>query len=112
MFNHVGWGELLVLAVIGLVILGPERLPKAAADAARLIRQLRAMARNATADLKAELGPEMADLDLTSLHPRRIMGSLLDGDDEAAGGVTAGAGPVMSTLLPYGETPPYDVDAT
>src|SRR5881409_177447 len=82
MFNNIGWPELIVLAVIGLIVLGPERLPKAAADAARMLRQLRAMARDATADLKAELGPEMADLDLASLHPRRLVQSVWDADDE------------------------------
>ena len=112
MFNNVGWTELLILAVIGLVVLGPERLPKAAADAARMLRQLRAMARNATADLKAELGPEMADLDLASLHPRRMVQSmLLDDDADAAGPATPVGRPGQVPLQP-GETPPYDADAT
>ena len=114
MFNNVGWSELVILAVIGLVVLGPERLPKAAADAARMLRQLRAMARNATADLKAELGPEMADLDLASLHPRRMMQSMLLDDDEveaAAGAATPVGRPGQVPLQP-GEAPPYDADAT
>lgn len=113
MFNNVGWSELLLLAVIGLVVLGPERLPKAAADAARMLRQLRAMARNATADLKAELGPEMADLDLASLHPRRMVQSMLLDDDEveAVGAATPVGRPGQVPLQP-GETPPYDADAT
>src|SRR3954468_6779759 len=106
MFNQIGWSELIVLAIVGLVVLGPERLPKAAADAAKMLRQLRAMARNATADLKSELGPEMADLDLASLHPRRIVQSaLFDEDDEP---LVPSAG---SKLRP-GEPPPYDEDAT
>jgi sec-independent protein translocase protein TatB len=110
MFNHIGWGELIVLAVVGLIVFGPDRLPKAAADAARLLRQLRGMARNATADLKAELGPEMADLDLASLHPRRIVQSALFDDDEDE---VAAAAPAArpAPLLP-GERPPYDPDAT
>jgi len=112
MFNQIGWSELIVLAIVGLVVLGPERLPKAAADAARLLRQLRTMARSATADLKAELGPEMADLDLASLHPRRMMQSmLLDDDAEAAGAATPVGRPGQVPLQP-GEAPPYDADAT
>jgi sec-independent protein translocase protein TatB len=106
MFNNVGWMELLVIAVVGLIVLGPERLPKAAADAAKLLRQLRAMARNATADLKSELGPEMADLDLASLHPRRIVQSALFDDDDEPLSARRGV-----PLRP-GETPPYDADAT
>lgn len=109
MFNNVGWSELLLLAVIGLVVLGPERLPKAAADAARMLRQLRAMARNATADLKAELGPEMADLDLASLHPRRLATSLFLDDEPPARAAVAAPRPEP---LSAGETPPYDADAT
>jgi sec-independent protein translocase protein TatB len=110
-FNSIGWPELIVLAVIGLIVLGPERLPKAAADAARMLRQLRAMARDATADLKAELGPEMADLDLTSLHPRRMVQSVLWDDDPSVVASTPGGRPMMPPLQP-GETPPYDADAT
>src|SRR3954449_5737730 len=111
MFNQIGWSELMVLAIIGLIVLGPERLPKAAADAARLLRQLRTMARSATADLKAELGPEMADLDLASLHPRRMMQSMLLDDDAAAGVATPVGRPGQVPLQP-GEAPPYDADAT
>lgn len=110
MFNHVGWGELVVLIVIGLIIFGPERLPKAASDAARLIRRLRALAQNATADLKAELGPEMADLDIRSLHPRRIMQSALFDDDSPA--PVTGVQVHQSAPLQPGEPPPYDEDAT
>src|SRR5881227_1949109 len=106
MFNQIGWSELILLAIVGLIVLGPERLPKAAADAARMLRQLRTMARSATADLKAELGPEMADLDLASLHPRRMMQSALWDDDE----VTAPATTIREPLS-AGETPPYDSDA-
>ena len=107
MFDHLGWSELIVLAIVGLIVLGPERLTKAASDAAKMLRQLRSMARNATADLKAELGPEMADLDLASLHPRRLVSDVLWEDDDKP------AKPAKTfTPLAQGETPPYDADAT
>jgi len=106
-FDHLGWSELIVLAMVGLIVLGPDRLPKAASDAAKMLRQLRGMARNATADLKAELGPEMADLDLASLHPRRIVSSALWDDDEEREAPAR----ARASLAP-GETPPYDADAT
>ena len=106
MFNHVGWSELIVIAIVGLVVLGPEKLPKAAADAVRMMRQLRQMARSASADLRAELGPEMADLDLASLHPRRMVQSIFDDEDEPYAPTRTRA------LLGPGETPPYDADAT
>ncbi|HEU5035101.1 MAG TPA: sec-independent translocase [Mycobacteriales bacterium] len=114
MFDHLGWSELIVLAIVGLVIFGPDRLPKAAADAAKMLRQLRRMARDASSGLKAELGPEMADLDLASLHPKRFMQSVLDDDFDEPGGVAAGrAGIAMGgAALSPGEQPPYDSDAT
>lgn len=113
MFDHVGWSELIVLAIVGLVVLGPDRLPKAAADAAKWLRELRKMARNATQDIKAELGPEMADLDLASLHPRRIMSSALWDDDDSPSSAAAPTPPTRAYLpLSADERPPYDAEAT
>jgi sec-independent protein translocase protein TatB len=113
MFSHVGWSELLVLAVVGLVVFGPDRLPKAAADAVRAVRQFRTLARGAAADLKAELGPEIADLDLASLHPRRIVASVLDDDEPVTSVAPVSRPQVMApAALGPGEPPPYDADAT
>ena len=108
MFDHLGWSELIVLAIVGLIVLGPERLPKAASDAAKMLRQLRSMARNATADIKAELGPEMADIDLASLHPRRMLSDAFWDDDDHP------KVPPTKTYAPLaqGEAPPYDAEAT
>jgi sec-independent protein translocase protein TatB len=108
MFSNLGWEEILVLAVIGLIVFGPDRLPKAAQDAAAMLRQLRTMARGAANDLRAELGPEMADLDLRSLHPRRFVEDALFGDDEP----TASAASKVAEPLAANERPPYDDDAT
>ena len=81
MLGNLGLPEILLLAVVALVVFGPERLPRAARDAAKVIRQLRAMSQQAMADVKGELGPEFADLDLRSLHPRRLIADHLMGDD-------------------------------
>jgi sec-independent protein translocase protein TatB len=107
-FNNLGWEEILVLAIIGLIVFGPDRLPKAAQDAAALLRQLRTMARGAANDLRAELGPEMADLDLRSLHPRRFVEDALFGDDEPSTATV----PLVAEPLAANERPPYDEDAT
>ncbi|HTW18658.1 MAG TPA: sec-independent translocase [Mycobacteriales bacterium] len=109
MIGNLGWEEILLLAVIGLIIFGPDRLPNAIKDATRMLRELRKMARGAANDLKAELGPEMADLDLRSLHPRRLVEDALFGDDEEP--ATAAASPARVALA-ANETPPYDTDAT
>ena len=46
MFN-IGGGEMLGLAVIGLILMGPDRLPTIAADAARYLHKLKNLAQSA-----------------------------------------------------------------
>lgn len=82
MFSNLNWWEIAVLALIALFIFGPERLPKVISDGVRMIRTLRDMARNATADLSRELG---TDVKLEDLHPKTfIRKHLLSEEDEAA----------------------------
>jgi sec-independent protein translocase protein TatB len=108
-FDHLGFGEVLVLVVAALFIFGPDRLPQVAAEAGRMLRELRRMSRSATSELRSELGPELADLDLASLHPRTMVRrALLDDDDEPGG--HAGRSPGRE--LRPGERPPYDPEAT
>ena len=108
MFDHLGWGELAVLAVLALFVFGPERLPGLAADAGRTVRKVKAYVRGMTADLKTELGPEVGDLDLASLHPRALVKSMLEDDDEDDIDVPRSGG----APLAVGERPPWDPDAT
>jgi sec-independent protein translocase protein TatB len=108
---NLGWEEILLLAVIGLVVFGPDRLPKAIRDATRVLRELRAMAQSAANELKSELGPEMAEFDLRSLHPRRFVEDALFGDDNADSSQPAGH-PAAVTTLALNERPPFDPDAT
>lgn len=76
--------EFIFLAVLALVILGPERLPKYAAEAGRLVRQLRSMADTAKSQVVAELGPEFQDIRMSDLDPRTFVTRQLLGDDEPA----------------------------
>src|SRR5436305_14606034 len=80
MFN-IGPLELMVLAVVGLIVLGPDRLPGLARDAARMLRTLRDMATGARQQLRDELGPEFADIDLRNLNPRTAITKAVFGDD-------------------------------
>jgi sec-independent protein translocase protein TatB len=76
--------ELAMIAVIGLIIFGPDRLPKYAADAAKFVRDLRRMASAARQDLTQALGDEMPDLDLGDLNPSSFLkGNVLNLLDEA-----------------------------
>lgn len=85
MFN-IGPMELLVLAVVGLIVMGPERLPKLARDAARMIKTLREMADGARTQLREELGPEFADqlTDLRNLNPKTAITRAVLGDTDTS----------------------------
>ena len=142
MFANLNVWEIGALLLLALFIFGPERLPKAIADAVRVIRTVRDMARNATADLSKELGTEVR---IEDLHPKTfIRKHLLSEEDEATlrkpfddayrdlrqvtsetsdyanGQVrTEGAAPAprnderTSDTSPMAENPrPYDTDAT
>lgn len=90
MFSNIGWGEMMILLVAALVILGPERLPGAVRWTTNSLRQIRDYASGATAQLKEELGPEFDDLrkpladlnELRGMTPRSLVTKhLLNGDD-------------------------------
>ncbi|HET9632723.1 MAG TPA: Sec-independent protein translocase protein TatB [Terrabacter sp.] len=70
MFDINGW-ELLLLGVLAIVILGPERLPEYAAKFGRFVRQARAMADRAKQQLQDEMGPEFSDVDWKAYDPRQ-----------------------------------------
>ncbi len=90
MFANIGWGEMLLLVVVGLVVLGPERLPGAIRWTSGAVRQARDYLSGATSALREDLGPEFEDLKqplgelqkLRGLTPRAALTKhLLDGDD-------------------------------
>ena len=97
MFDSVGWGEILVLIVAGLFILGPERLPSAAAWVGRSIRQVRQYATGAREQLRNELGPEFDELrkpleelrGLRNFNPRTAATQALFGDEPEPSSPTA-----------------------
>jgi sec-independent protein translocase protein TatB len=78
----IGAGELLALAVVALLVLGPDKLPSYAADAAKFIRQIRRIANDARSEVKKELGPELEGLGLRDINPRALVRKhVLDGLD-------------------------------
>jgi len=137
---NIGPMELGVLILVGLIVIGPERLPGFARDAARMIRTLRDLANNANKQLRDEIGPELDDLnlsenldvlnDLRSLNPRRAITQALLGEPDAPPAATpepAASPPAVSPAaaqpaaapkppgqqpLARGEKTPYDTDAT
>jgi len=106
----VGVPEIAVLLVVAVIVFGPDRLPDMARQAARMIHTLRGFARNAQNELRDELGPEYADLQLRDLDPRAIVRkhiteAMADVDREQAQAF-------QDDKLPEGQVPPYDVEAT
>ncbi len=135
MFANVGWGEMLVLVVVGLVVLGPERLPGAIRWTASAARQARDYLSTVTNQLREDIGPDFEDLreplselqKLRGMTPRAALTKhLLDGDEFLFTGRTDRAGngqsdkaegtTPASSPAPAGEVgegrPPFDRDAT
>lgn len=136
----INGSELVVLAIIAVVVLGPERLPEYAAQLARLVKGLKRMATDAREQLREEVGPELDEVDWRKLDPRQydprriIKDALLDDIEDVfkpvspgaprnvSGGTppaTAGPGPAASSRsvpigarLPAGQPAPYDLEAT
>ncbi|MHA7292790.1 Sec-independent protein translocase family protein [Arthrobacter sp. HLT1-21] len=129
--------EFLLLAVIAVMVLGPERLPEYAAQLARLVKDLRRMATGAREQLREEVGPELDDVDWRKLDPRQydprriIKEALIDDVQEAfkpvsggAPGASAPGAPVppargrslpsvaTSPHLGVGQLAPFDLEAT
>jgi sec-independent protein translocase protein TatB len=108
--------KLLILAVIALVIFGPNELPKIAAQAGRALRDLRKIAEGAKNDLREGLGPEFADFELDDLNPKRFVKKHflddLNGDSAKAAAPSPAHATANGTLLAPGERPPFDPDAT
>ncbi|MCI0687443.1 MAG: sec-independent translocase [Sporichthyaceae bacterium] len=111
----IGFFEMVALAVVALLIFG-ERLPEAAANAGRLLRQLRQMAAGARRDLTDGLGPEFEELRMSDLNPRTFVRKHLldpiDSELEDLGEPDAPRHKASPRPLGQRERPPYDADAT
>ena len=108
----VGLPEFAVIAFIAVLVFGPDKLPEFARQLGQIVRRVRNLANNARDELRAELGPEYADLELRDLDPRTIVRrhiaeALEDDDEPRPRPVRRGQRPLSD-----GEVPPYDGDAT
>ena len=123
MFFDLSPLKLLVLGVIALVVLGPERLPTIAAQAGRMLRELRRMAEGARSELQDSLGPEFSQFDIADLNPKHFVrkhlmeeftgdGYLLGQAGENGNGATSPVHQPAAARLGPGESPPYDSEAT
>lgn len=117
--------KLLILGIIAVIVLGPERLPEYAKGLANIIKSLRRMANGAKSQMKDELGEDFEDLDWRKLDPRqydprRIIREALiedlDFSDEKKvlqeTAAVAVAAPKVIEPLGKGEKAPFDSEST
>jgi sec-independent protein translocase protein TatB len=115
-FDSIGWGEIIVLALAALFIFGPERLPGLAKDAATGLKRVRTAITGIREQVNESLGddlPELRDLDLRKYHPKTFIRSQLfedDEDDKPVVRPTVAAMPARPR--DHGTPPPFDPDAT
>jgi sec-independent protein translocase protein TatB len=105
----VGVPEIAVILFVAVLVFGPDKLPDFARQAGRMARKAREFAHEARDELREELGPEYADLDLRDLDPRAIVRKhIVEAMNEDP------AEPVKARVVPLaeGELPPWDEDAT
>lgn len=126
--------KLLIILVIAVFLVGPDRLPQYAAQLARLVRTLRDFANGARDRMREEMGPEFDEVDWRKLDPRqydprRIIREALLDDPAATKPVSPGGPQSASTedapaapretayaqrqkRLARGAVPPFDSEAT
>lgn len=122
----MSWGltfeKLLLIGLIAVIIIGPDRLPGYAAQFGRLVRSLRDMANGAKTRMREEMGPDYDDVDWKKLDPRqydprRIIREALT--DDPAPTVAPVVAPVRESayaqrqrLIREGRPAPFDLEAT
>src|SRR6476619_1395377 len=118
--------EFLLLLIIGLLVIGPSRLPEYTQKLANIVKEVRRMASGAREQIKEEVGIDIDEVDWKKYDPRQydprriIKEALLEDDTKP---VSAGAPAAVATAeerpparvierLPEGEATPYDSEAT
>ncbi len=125
MFDSIGWGEIVVLALAALFIFGPDRLPTLAKDAAGGLKKARAAITGVRGQLHDSLGDDfdhLRDLDLRQYHPKTFIRQQLLEDDEPPARRSAGSSArTRNAAVRTAEArrprdsavpPPFDSDAT
>ncbi|MFJ2979077.1 Sec-independent protein translocase TatB [Curtobacterium sp. NPDC087082] len=119
-----GFEKFLVIGIIGVLLLGPQRLPQYAQKLAEFVKAVRRFADTAKDRMRDEMGPEFDEVDWQKLDPRQydprriIRDALLDSGSSAAAVQTAlvTASKVRATApvvpLAVGEAAPFDAEAT
>ena len=126
----LSWGQIIIIVLVGMFVLGPERIPVAVQWTVDSLKKVRNMAQGAQAQLQKEIGPELEELrrqvaelqslkevqelrNLRDLNPRRLIGNTLLGNDGAStGGIAGFLGLDPNLLGPPSSDGPAAADAT
>jgi sec-independent protein translocase protein TatB len=117
--------EFLILLVVTVFVIGPQRMPEYAAKLARAVRQLRGMADTAKEQLREQMGSDFEDVDWSQYDPRQydprriVREALMDGEpgnveEPSSGQAPAGGFKAPSSFKRHDpdKPTPYDQDAT
>jgi sec-independent protein translocase protein TatB len=131
--------EFFLLLIIGILVIGPQRLPEYTQKLANLVKEVRRMASGAREQIKEEVGIDIEDVDWKKYDPRQydprriIKEALLDDDTKpvspgapaavaaVSGAAVAAAGSAPGVparpervvqALPPGTPAPFDSEAT
>lgn len=107
--GNLGFQELLVIAAVALIVIGPDRLPEMARQAARALARFRQETRTSLDELK-----RAADLEDLDREFRGFRRELRDARSSVTGALTGAAESAAGTARPRPEDrpPPTDPDAT
>lgn len=79
----VGFFELLVIAVIGLLVVGPEKLPKYIAQGIKTLRNVKDMATKAKDDIVESSGIKDIDLkNISKIDPTNLASKIFEDKEE------------------------------
>jgi sec-independent protein translocase protein TatB len=84
----LSFDKILVIGVVAIMILGPQKLPYYATQLAKLVKNVRTYANGASQRMREEMGPDFDDIDWKKLDPRQydprriIREALFDPDAE------------------------------
>ena len=105
MFSSIGWPEIFVIVLLGIIVIGPERMPEVIKDVRAAIYAAKKAINNAKAELNGELEgfdeikkPLDTVTQYAAMGPRRAMAKVLF-EDEAVDG-PAQPGPMQTAPEP------------
>jgi sec-independent protein translocase protein TatB len=109
--------KLLLIGLIAVFVLGPERLPVYAARFAQWIKRTKVWLDGAQDRAKQELGEDFQDVDWKKMDPRQYDPRRIIRDALSDSPETQVAAPTIATAsqivrLERGEMPPFDSEAT